>query len=531
MRKAIKLGTLALVMAVALGLGPGKPEVRAAKTLTVAFTADARTFDPGSATRDYTGYAAAGAMYDALVQYERIPQPDGTVKVDTTKIVPMLAEKWEFNEDMSEWTFHLRKDARFHNGDPVNAQAVKYTFSRYQKMKQAANTVLWLAKVTDEGMTVVDDYTIQFKLTGPNPLFLDYLQMLNLMIQNPKPIEANGGVVEGKINEWVAKNDCGSGPYELVSYNPGVEIVFKRFEDYWGPKPKPEKLVFKIIPEESTRAMLLEREKIDIMWWIPSKDYESLSKKKNLKVIGRPTIKINYIDMNRNNPPFDNQTVRKALAYSFPYDAVIDEVLYGRAIQMTSPASEGSPGHTSEFFKYTHDLEKAEALLAEAGYGADNPLSFTFQLGEGRIANNKEVAVTWQAALKKIGVNMEINVLPQAVHLDKLKAKEVDIFMVAWTSFVTDPWYQFGFLLGSDSFCNYAEIKDEQLDEWIRQAAVTIEKEDRYDLAWKVQKYVSENDLWIYMFQPIADTAMNKKVMGFCLNPDDQFHVRTVYVE
>lgn len=531
MRIAYRLGALALVLAVALVAGPGINDAWAGKTLKVAFTADARTFDPGSVTRDYTGYGSVGAMYDFLVQYARVPQPDGSIKVDTTKIVPMLAEKWEFNKDMSEWTFHLCKDAKFHTGDPVTAEAVRYTFSRYRKMKLAAKTVLWLAKVTDEGMTVVDDHTIKFKLTGPNPLFLDYLQMLSLAIMNPKPIEAHGGVVEGKTNDWVAKNDCGSGPFQLVSYKPGVEIVFKRFEGYWGPKPKTEKVIFKIIPEESTRAMLLERGKIDIMWWIPSKDYDSLSKKKNLKVTGRPTIKINYIDMNRNKPPFNNQDVRRALAYSFPYESVINEVLYGRAVQMTSPASEGSPGHTAEHFAYKQDMAKAKELLAKAGYGKDKPLSFTFQLGEGRIANNKEVAVTWQAELKKIGVNMEIDVLPQAVFLDKLKAKKVDIFMVGWTSFVTDPWYQFGFLLGSKSFCNYAQINDKKLDEWNAQASVMVEKKDRYDLAKKVQKYVSQNDLWIYMFQPIADTAMNKKVKGFCLSPDDQFHVRTVYVD
>jgi peptide/nickel transport system substrate-binding protein len=477
----------ALTLIWAAGLGTADA---AADTLRVAFVTDARTMDPGTATRDYTGYASIGAIYDFLVQYERIPNPDGTITVDTTKIVPMLAERWENNPDMSEWTFYLRKDAKFHSGRPVNAQAVKYTFARYRTMKSAASTVLWLAKVTTDGMEVVDDYTLKCKLEGPNPLLLDYLQMLNLGIQDPEAIEAHGGVVEGKPNEWVAKNDVGSGPFKLASWKPGVEIVFERNEQYWGPKPETKRVVYKIIPEEST-------------------------------------IKVNYIDMNRNKPPFDNQLVRKALAYSFPYDAVIKDVLYGRAIQMTSAASEGSPSHTGEHFSYKQDLAKAKQLLKEAGYGEG--LSFSFLLGEGRIANNKEVAVTWQAELKKIGVNMDIQVLPQAVFLEKLKGKQVPIFMVAWTSFVTDPWYQFMFLLGSKSFCNYAEINDPQLDAWIEEAVPMVRKEDRYALSRKVQKYVSENDLWIYMFQPIADTAMNKDVMGFCMNPDDQFHVRTVY--
>lgn len=509
--------------------GMGSASAEAADTLRVAFTTDARTLDPATLTRDYTGYASAGAIYDFLVQYPRIPNPDGTISVDTTKLEPMLAARWEHNAEMSEWTFYLRKGAKFHSGRPVTAQAVKYTFARYRKVKSAANTVLWLAKITEEGMEVIDDYTIKFNLEGPNPLLLDYLQMLNLGIQDPEAIEAHGGVEAGKPNDWVAKNDVGSGPFKLVSWKPGVELVFERNEDYWGARPKVKKVVYKIIPEESTRAMLLEKENIDVMWWIPSKDYAMLKSKPNLKVIGRATTKVNYIDMNRNQPPFNNAKFRKALTYSFPYTAVINDVLYGRAIQMTSPASEGSPSHTAEFFQYEQDLNKAQALLKEAGYG--DGVSFTLMLGEGRIANNKEVAVTWQAELKKIGVNMDIQVLPQAAFLEKLKSKQVPIFMVAWTSFVTDPWYQFMFLLGSESFCNYAAINDPQLDGWIKQATPMVRKEDRYALSREVQKYVTANDLWVYMFQPIADTAMNKNVHGFCLNPDDQFHVRTVYIQ
>lgn len=528
MRKLLLVLTLAFLFVLQINSAPCEAS-SAADVVRVAFTTDARTIDPGSATRDYTGYAAISGIYDGLVAYPRNLTKDGAYSVDTTKVEPMLAESWEHNADMSEWTFKIRKNAKFHSGEPVNAHAVKYTFSRYIKIKSAAKTVLWLAKVTEEGMTVVDDHTIKFKLTAPNPLFLDYLQMLNLGIQDPKAIEANGGVVEGKVNEWAAKNDAGSGPFKLKAWKPGVEIVLERNEDYWGEKPKTKQMVFKIVPEEATREMLLERGIIDIMWWIPAKDYEMLTQKSNIKVIARTTTKVNYIDMNRDKEPFNNPKLRKALAYSFPYEAVIKEVLYGRAIQMTSPASDGSPSHTNEFFKYEQNLGKAKKLLMEAGY--PNGLDLKFQLGEGRIANNREIAVTWQAELKKIGVNMEIEVLPQAAFLENLKAKKVPFFMIGWTSFVTDPWYQFTFLLGSKSFCNYAEIKDEQLDAWIDEAAVLVDKPARYELSKKVQQHVAESDLWIYMFQPISDTAMNKKVQGFCLSPDDQFHIRTVYKE
>ena len=277
---------------------------------------------------------------------------------------------------------------------------MKYTFARYLTIKQAANTVLWLAKVTADGMEALDESTIKFKLTGPNPLFLDYLQMLNLGIQDPKVIEANGGVEAGKINEWAAKNDAGSGPFKLTSSKPGVQLVFEKFDGYWGEKPKLDKVVFKIIPDESTRSMLLEREKIDIFWNIPAKDFEPLSKKENLKIVSRTTTKINYIDMKRGETPFKDPKIRQALAYSFPYEKVIKEVLYGRAVQMNSPASVGNPGHDGSFFHYKQDLEKAKSLLAEAGV---KDFAFTLELGEGRIPNNKEIAVTWQADLKQIG--------------------------------------------------------------------------------------------------------------------------------
>jgi len=528
----MKRGGMFLVWVTMLSLlwtaGSGISYAQTADALRVAFTSDARSFDPGITTRDYTGYAVIGGIYDFLVQYDLKTNKDGTFTTDTTKVVPMLAERWEHNPEMSEWTFYLRKDAKFHSGKPVNAQAVKYTFARYIKTKSAANTVLWLAKVTEQGMEVVDDDTIKFKLQGPNPLLLDYFQMLNLGIQDPEAIEAHGGVTPEKPNEWVSKNDVGSGPFKLISWKPGVEIVLERNEEYWGPKPKAKRVIYKIIPEDSTREMLLTKGEIDIMWLPPSKDYEMLNKKKNLKVLGVPSIRTTYIDMNRNMPPFDNILVRKALCHSFPYEAVIKSILNGRAVQMTSPVPKGGPSHTSEYFIYKHDLKKAKELLKEAGY--PNGFSFTFQLGEGRIANNKEIAVTWQAELKKMGITMDIDVLPQAAFLEKLNSKKIPIFMIAWTSFVTDPFYQLMFLTGSKSFCNYADIKDPKLDGWIEKAVPEVNKEKRYAISKEIQKYVSEQALWIFMFQPIFDTAMDKKVQGFCHNPDDQFHVKTVYV-
>ena len=525
--KWIWIGIVALSLSGFTGISSSYAQT--GELLRVAFPADARSFDPGITTRDYAGYSVISGIYDFLVQYDKKSNKDGTVTVDTTKVIPMVAERWEHNPDMSEWTFYLRKDAKFHSGKPVNAQAVKYTFSRYIKIKNAANTVLWLAKVTEQGMEVVDDTTIKFKLQGPNPLLLDYFQMLNLGIQDPEAIEANGGIVPEKPNDWVSKNDVGSGPFKLVSWKPGAEIVMERNENYWGPKPRSKRVVFKIIPEDSTREMLLTKGEIDIMWLPPTKDYELLNKRKNLKVLGVPSIRSTYIDMNRNMPPFDNILVRKALCYSFPYESVIKNVLHGRAVQMTSPVPKGAPSHTSEYFPFKYDLNKAKELLKEAGY--PNGFSFTFPLGEGRIANDKEIAVVWQAELKKIGITMTIDVIPQAAFLEKLKAKNVPIFMISWTSFVTDPFYQLLFLLGSKSFANYADIKDAKLDEWIDKAVPEGNKEKRYAISKEVQRYAADQALWVYMFQPMMDTAMNKKVQGFCFNPDDQFHVRTVYVE
>ena len=509
-------------------VGSGISYAQTGEGLRVAFPADARTFDPAIVTRDYTGYAVIGGIYDFLIQYDLKPNKDGTFTTDTTKFVPMLAERWEHNPDMSEWTFYLRKDVKFHSGRPLNAQAVRYTFSRFIKIKSAANTVLGLAKVTEQGMEVPDDYTIKFKLQGPNPLLLDYFQMLSLGIQDPEAIEAHGGITPEKPSDWVSKNDVGSGPFKLVSWKPGVEVVLERNEDYWGAKAKSKRVIFKIIPEDSTREMLLTKGEIDIMWLPPAKDYAMLNKTKNLKVIGAPSIRTTYIDMNRNKPPFDNILVRKALCYSFPYETVIKNVLYGRAVQMTSPVPIGAPSHTSEYFIYKQDLKKAKELLKEAGY--PDGFSFTFQLGEGRIANNKEIAVAWQAELKKIGIKMDIDVVPQAAFLEKLKAKNIPIFMIAWTSFVTDPFYQLMFLLGSKSFCNYADLNDSKLDGWIDKAVPEVNREKRYAISREIQKYATEQALWIYMFQPSFDTAMNKKVQGYCFNPDDQFHVKTVYV-
>ena len=118
----------------------------------------------------------------------------------------------------------------------------------------------------------------------------------------------------------------GSGPFKLVSWKPGVEIVMERNENYWGPKPKAKRVIYKIIPEDSTREMLLtKRERSMSCGFRRPRIMRCSRSTKNLKVIGAPSIRTTYIDMNRNMPPFDNILVRKALCYSFPYEAVTQE--------------------------------------------------------------------------------------------------------------------------------------------------------------------------------------------------------------
>ena len=410
LKRSLKMGLAAAAISAVLTphLSGAAAETRADTLIVVAEEGPA-SLDIDAANANVPTHEVSWNIYDRLITHGTKTLPDGTLSYDFTQFKPELAESWEVAPDRSSVTFHLRKDATFHDGSPVTAEDVKWSFDRavsvggFPVIQMGASDM----KSPDQ-FVVVDPLTVKVNFPKPNKLELPNLAVPIAMILNSKLAKLHATAKDPWALDWVGKNDAGGGAYMVESWKPGSEIVFKRF-DAWksGPLPAMKKVIERQIESAGTRRALLERGDADISFNLPPKDFAELAKEGKLKVVGTQIdAELLYMDMNVTIPPFDNVKVRQAVAYAIPYQDILHTGLYDRGIGMfgakggvTSTAwPQPSPYHT--------DLDKAKALLKEAGY--PNGFKTTLSYDVTTSTTREPIAVLAQANLKKIGIDVQI---------------------------------------------------------------------------------------------------------------------------
>ena len=276
-------------------------------------------------------------VYDRLVSHGEKTLPDGTVSYDATVMTPELAESWEISADGKTYIFHLRKDATFHDGTPVTAKDVKWSFDRavaaggFPAVQMAAGSL-----DKPEQFSVVDDHTFRSTFDKPNKLILPDLAVPVPVIVNSELAKKHATAADPWALEWVSRNDAGGGAYKVESWTPGQQTVFVRFDDWKsGPLPKLKKVIYRQIASAGTRRALLEKGDVDISVGLPPKDYAELAKGGKVKVIGVPVQNdLIFVDMNIKMQPFDNPKVRQAISYAIPYKEILATALYDRGVGM-----------------------------------------------------------------------------------------------------------------------------------------------------------------------------------------------------
>lgn len=273
---------------------------------------------------------------------------------------------------------HLRKNVKFHDGTPFNAEAVKYSWVRAMTMGTGAS---WMLSdvLTPDSIKVIDEHTIEFHLTKPFAPFLEIVRRPVAAIVSPKAVQDNGGYEKGKLNPWMAVNAVGTGPFKLLKREPDKEIIVVANEDYWGGRPYLDRIIFKNIPDASSLRMLLLAGEIDMVYlglsWV---DMLEISKDSRVNLyIQKQFPEIRNVMLSMKNPPFaNNKKLRQAMSYAVDYDAIIKNVMHGYAVRLLGPLADGDFGFDGTLMPYKYDPEKAKQLLAEAGYPGGRGLEF-----------------------------------------------------------------------------------------------------------------------------------------------------------
>jgi peptide/nickel transport system substrate-binding protein len=513
---------LCVTVFVSAFVSPGISKAAENRTLTIAVSGDIAGWDPATSIYWLANEVIINT-HDTLIDYATTTDAEGRPIRDITQFIPRLAESWEVSQDGMSFTFKVRKNAKFNNGDPVDAAAVKRSYERLLNIPSLAQFLL--ADVAfvrkPEQIVVEDDHTVTFNLDQPNPIFLKVLQEMNMVIVNVAQIEAEGGADMEAQKEWASNHPTGTGAYVLDKFEPGVELVLKANPQHWGDPAHYSTIVYKIVPNAENRLLLLRNGDVDVVYEIPLKDFAELDKNPNINAFATPTYGNLYMLLGRNLEPWDNPLLRQAIAYAIPYQTIIEEVTYGLAKRAPSWIPVGLEGFKPAS-PYKHDPKKAAQLLEEAGYPDGKglpPITFYLKMG---VPEEEQAIVYIQAELAKIGIKMDIQKLSLAAHSEKLAKHELPFTYNFWIPYVPDPVYHlyWNFRTADTGCCNYLSYTNSEMDKIIDQGLVELDMEVRKSLVERAQDIIVDDPPQIAIYHPTWNLAMQAAITGYYCWPD-----------
>ncbi len=384
--------------------------------LKYASSANITTWDPIASFSTEAAYMAN--MYEQLVRVN----PLGSAE----KYSPLLAESWEKSADGLVWTFKLRPGVKFHDGEPMNAAAVVKSIEA--EKDHAGASFIWLPL---DKVEAVNDMTVKFTLKYAQPLELILGSEYAAYIVSPKALDA------AAVNKdyWTAGVDAGTGPYKIESYTADKELVLTQNKDYWGGwKPgQYEKVLVQFVPEATTRQQMMEGGEVDLVTTVPLDSLATLAKNPDYVVSYEPSL-FNYTAFfNTMKKPLDDVKVRQALSYAIPYEDIIKIGANGLGTPSHGTVPVGVFPYSADVKQYTYDIEKAKALLKEAGYdGGGFSLTLTYASAN---STEENFAPLIKDSFKQIGVDVTIQPMDWAQQWTLAKtdpAKAQDIFLLLY---------------------------------------------------------------------------------------------------
>jgi len=361
----------------------------------------------------------------------------------------------------------------------------------------------------DRTVRIIDDYTMEIDVKQPMPSFWE--TWAQRWYWDSKLMEENATEEDPWSKDFATKNDAGSGPYIIENWDPGIEMVVKRFDKYWGPRPPIDKIILRVVPDLSSRVMLLKTGAADVALDLTAQQINELKNDPNIKVISAPDINMLCIMMNPNIEPFDNKDLRWALTYAFPYDDIIPAVYSGNAQPFYGPVPSGVDGALPDR-NYRTNLEKAREYLKMAGY--ENGLTITLQYEAG-YEEHEEIGLLYQSNLKEIGVDLKLQRLPSGQHSTGKYQQTLPFFITEARPWIGTAEYMFRLSFMSDSPSNFIGYKNEVVDELTPIAVQEFDLNKRAELNKNIQNEILEDAVWIYIAQPDFQLAMRKNVVGY----------------
>lgn len=479
-----------------------------AETFRIAVGIDPDTVDPVQTTT-----TTVGNMTDYVVETLTQLAPDGSVR-------PHLAESWSASADGRQYLFKLRQGVTFHDGTPFNAQAVKWNFDRLQDPKVR---VPIRAPYPIERTEVIDDSTVRVTLQRPFVPFTSALSWTTSAMLSPASVEQHGNVYTNYTHL------VGTGPYTFQERKPGEKITVARYAGYWGHKPHYDEVVFRIVPEATTRESLLLAGQVDLIILPPVADLPALQRDKRVKVLLAPSDRTIFIAINTQKPMLNDRRVRQALNYAVDKNAIIEHVLFGAADPMDSPMAPSLFGHCTTG-TYEFNPEKAKQLLKEAGVASGTTISLIHPTG--RYVQDKEATQALAGYLREVGLQPQVQTMDWPSYIRTIitpldKDNTTQLHYLGWAPAFLDASQQMLQFLSREAPPNGLQTnfyKDARVDQLILAAEAENHLEKRRALYCDIAKQVWEDAPWIFLWVQRFPIVYSAKVTDVSSLPNEKFY-------
>lgn len=484
--------------------------------MVVAMQADVTNLDPHVSSNGVSN-TVTNTMYEALVTFDA-----------DANIIPMLAKEWTMSEDGLTYTFVLNEGVTFHDGEPFNAEAVIANWERGkadQSLRVYSQTKSWVSAVADS------EYQLTITLDAPNNTFLNKLTQVRIV--SPKAIEELG-------KDGLAKQSAGTGPYVFAERVDGGYTKVVRNENYWREGPKVDSLTFKVVPEDGSRIAMLKTGEADIITPVPPIQVEQIEGDSNIVVMNEKGITYRYVTLNKNytladgRQPFNDVRVRQAMNYAFDNEAFCQVVFQGYAVKPTSIFSD-SIMYYAEQTPYDLDLEKAQALMEEAGYADGFPV--TIWVDNTTIEMQGAEFVKQQLAQINIDVTVEPQESTTIADRTALPEDETEVQMwyVNWSSGSYEADGSMRNILHGDKFppsgYNTAFWNNAEFNQLLDDALVSTDEAEIADLYAQAQAIAWEECPWMFLANDNSITAQRSYVKGLTYKPGGDIVFTTAELE
>lgn len=467
--------------------------------LIVLTGSDASTFDPHFCTDSATEIFNKN-MYNNLVRFNA-----------SMEIEPDLAKEWSVSEDQLTWTFQLEEGVKFHDGTDFTADAVKKSFERVldESLGSPRRSVLEAIKEVN----TVDDYTVEIVTETPCGALLQQLCHPVAAIISPAAIDEYG--------TDLATHPVGTGPFKLKEWNTGESIIMETNQDYFKGAPQIGGLEFRVVPEDATRALLIQSGQADVALRLPVTETERLENDANITIEKDNTVMTMYVALNNSKGVLQDVRVRQAMNYAVDKNVIVNDILGGMATVADAPIAPDTWGY-QPIMTYDCDVEKAKELLTEAGY--PDGIELELWTPVGRYLMDTQVCENLQAQWEKAGIKVSIRQWEFQALMSEIKKGEFDMILLGWSPSTGDADQGLYPVFHSSQFppnSNRAFYNNPQVDQLLENAKTEVDENARLEMYKEAEQIIMEEAPWTFLYYPKQALTYRSSISGIEMLPTE----------